>query len=312
MTATRGRGPVAGIVLLLVGLPLLLALADAISYHRHNRNNGSLVSEGEVREYVLHVPRSFDPAKPTPLVISLHGAGSWPADQRDISRWDALADREGFMVVYPAGAGRIRSRIWHADRGPGLARDVRFIADLIDTLQVAYNIDPARVYVNGLSNGAGMAFVLSCTLADRIAAVGLVASALLLPWDWCPEDRPMPVIAFHGTADPITPYHGGTTWVASMAFPDVPTFVAAWARRNGCAATPHDSMVAPDVTLRAYADADCDAGVALYAVEDGGHAWPGGQPIPEWFAGPTSQSIDATRLMWAFFRDRRLPGLRPK
>ncbi len=66
------------------------------------------------------------------------------------------------------------------------------------------------------------------------------------------------------------------------------------------------------VTLHAYADADCDAGVALYAVEDGGHAWPGGQPIPEWFAGPTSQSIDATGLMWAFFRDRRLPDIRPK
>ena len=55
---------------------------------------------------------------------------------------------------------------------PGLTRDVRFISELIDTLEAAYNIDPARIYANGLSNGGGMAFVLSCTLSDRIAAVG--------------------------------------------------------------------------------------------------------------------------------------------
>jgi len=297
-----------GTVLLLVSLPVAYAVWDAVSYNHHNRNNGSFVSGAEIREYLLHVPTTYDPATPTPLVISLHGAGSWPADQRDISGWNALADRERFLVVYPAGAGRIRSRIWRADGGPGLERDVRFIADLIDTLRTTYNIDPARIYANGLSNGAGMAFVLSCTLADRIAAVGLVSSALLLPWDWCTEGRPMPVVAFHGTADPITPYDGGTTWVADKRFPEVPSFMGRWASRNGCTTPPRDALVAADVTLRTYADSGCGAEVALYAIEGGGHAWPGGQPIPEWFAGSTSTSIDATQLMWAFFRDRRLMG----
>jgi polyhydroxybutyrate depolymerase len=310
-TATRGRRRVVGIVLLLVGLPLLVALAEAVSYRHRNRNTGSLVSGGEAREYLLHVPKIYDPTTPTPLVISMHGAGLWPAAQRDISRWNVLADEEGFIVVYPAGVGGARPRIWRANRGAGLPRDVRFIADLIDTLRTAYNIDPGRIYANGLSNGAGMAFVLSCTLADRIAAVGLVASALLLPWEWCTEKRPMPVITFHGTADPVTPYHGGVTWIAPTAFPDVPTFIAKWARRNGCAAPPHDSTVASDVTLRAYSDGDCDASVALYTIERGGHAWPGGQPVPAWFAGPTSRSIDATRLMWEFFRGQRLAGNRP-
>jgi polyhydroxybutyrate depolymerase len=302
----RRRGSATGIVLLLVSLPSLVALVEAVSFHGRNRNTGSLVSGGETREYLLHVPKGYDATTPTALVISLHGGALWPAAQRDLSRWNALADEEGFIVVYPAGAGRIRSRIWHVNRGPGLPRDVQFIADLIDTLRAAYNIDPERIYANGLSNGAGMAFVLSCTLADRIAAVGLVASALLLPWEWCAEPRPMPMIAFHGTADPITPYHGGVTWVAPTPFPDVPAFVAKWARRNGCATSPRDSTVASDVSLLAYLRGDCAAAVALYTVKGGGHAWPGGQPVPEWFAGPTTRSIDATRLMWGFFREHRL------
>jgi polyhydroxybutyrate depolymerase len=297
---------VTGIVLLLVGLPSLVALVEAASFYRRNRNDGSLVSGGETREYLLHVPEGYHATKATPLVISLHGGALWPAAQRDLSRWNALADEEGFIVVYPAGAGRIRSRAWHVDRGPGHRRDVRFIADLIDTLRAAYNIDPERIYANGLSNGAGMAFVLSCTLADRIAAVGLVASALLLPWEWCAEPRPMPMIAFHGTADPMAPYHGGTSWVVPTPLPDVPGFVANWARRNGCATTRRDSTVAADVTRSTYGRGDCDAAVALYTIEGGGHAWPGGQPVPEWFGGRTPRSLDATRLMWKFFREHRL------
>ena len=308
---SRSRGRVRGIVLLLVSLPLLVALVEAVSFQSRNRNNGSLDSGGETREYLLYVPKTHDATKPTPLVISLHGGALWPAAQRDISRWNALADEQGFIVVYPAGAGRARHRVWRVNRGPGLPRDVRFIADLIDTLRAAYNIDPARIYADGLSNGAGMAFVLSCTLSDRIAAVGMVASALLLPPEWCADRRPVPMIAFHGTADPVTPYAGGTTWVAATTFPDVPTFVSKWARRNGCAPTASDSVVATDVTRRAYTKCEGDAAVVLYTIQGAGHSWPGGGPVPEWFAGSTSRTIDATREMWEFFRDHPLGSTSP-
>src|SRR3989441_5213315 len=75
----------------------------------------------------------------------------------------------------------------------GLMRDVRFISELIDTLRAAYNIDPTRIYANGLSIGGGMAFVLSCTLSDRVAAVGMVAAAQSLPSSWCTDHRPVPI-----------------------------------------------------------------------------------------------------------------------
>ncbi len=188
----------------------------------------------------------------------------------------------------------------------GEKREVRFISELIDKLEAAYNIDPARIYADGLSNGGGMAFVLSCTLSDRIAAIGMVASAQLLPWSWCTGRRAVPMIAFHGTADPMTPYTGGRTWVAPDTFPSIPRWAASWARRNGCGAKPVESEVAPDVTRIEYTHCADDAAVVLYKIQGGGHSWPGGKPMPEWFVAPTSNGVDATSVMWRFFREHPL------
>src|SRR4051812_5035774 len=144
----------------------------------------------------------------------------------EVSEWNRLADSQRFIVVYPSGTGT--PRIWHAGRGPRLMKDVRFIADLIDKLEADYNIDPQRIYANGLSNGGGMSFVLSCTLSDRIAAVGLVAAAQTLPWSWCTDRRAVPMIAFHGTADPMVAYDGGASWTSPQPFPSVPKWAANW------------------------------------------------------------------------------------
>jgi polyhydroxybutyrate depolymerase len=91
-----------------------------------------------------------------------------------------------------------------------------------------------------------------------------------------------------------------------VALPDVPGFAASWARRNGCAADPAESAVAPDVIRRTYTDCAGNAAVVLHTIGGGGHTWPGGTPLPEWFAGPTTRSIDATREMWAFFQQHTL------
>ncbi|HEX6627255.1 MAG TPA: PHB depolymerase family esterase [Gemmatimonadaceae bacterium] len=314
----RDRRVVLGAALALVGLPAAIVPIEAVSFYSANRENGSFVSSGEKREYVLYVPSSYDRARPTPLVISMHGAGLWGAAQRDISRWNELADRKGLIVVYPSGVGGNGVRIWRAEPGDGLTKDVRFISDLIDTLSSAYNIDSTRIYANGLSNGGGMSFVLSCTLSNRIAAVGLVGAAETLPWRWCErweegsgkkeEGRPVPVISFHGTADPAVPYNGGRSWISPRPFPNVPRWSANWAKRNRCGNNPLESMVTSDVTRREYTDCAENASVVLYTIHGGGHTWPGGTPLPEWFVGRTTRSIDATSLMWAFFSEhpRRL------
>lgn len=300
----RDRRVVLGAALALIGLPVAIVPIEAVTFYSANRDNGSLVSSGEKREYVLYVPNSYDRSQPAPLVISMHGAGLWGAAQRDISGWNALAERKGFIVVYPSGVGGRGVRIWRVDPGEGLTRDVRFIADLIDTLGASYKIDSTRIYANGLSNGGGMSFVLSCRMSNRIAAVGLVGAAETLPWRWCAEreaQRPIPVISFHGTADPIVPYNGGTTWISPRPFPNVPKWSADWAKRNRCADDPLESTVTSDVTRLEYTRCAADAAVVLYTIRGGGHTWPGGAPLPEWFVGRTARSIDATSLMWDFF-----------
>ncbi len=292
-------------VLVLIALPVVLALTEAVSFYVMNRTNGTIVSSGQKREYLLYVPKSYDRTRPTPLVISMHGAGGWPAHQKETSQWNQVAEREGFIVVYPAGGPRGGPRVWRVN-GSSLERDVRFISELIDTLKAAYNIDPTRVYANGLSNGGGMAFVLSCTLSDRIAAVGMVAAAHLTEWSWCTDQRAVPMIAFHGTADRMTPYNGGKTFVAPRAFPSIPAWMSMWAGRNRCGPDPVESAVAADVTRLEYPNCADNAAVVLYRVQGGGHSWPGGKPLPEWFVGPTSNGVDATSQMWAFFREHRL------
>lgn len=291
--------------LLILMLPAALAVTQAVSFHAKNRNNGTIVSSGERREYLLHVPRNLDRTKPAALVISLHGAGGWPALQRDLSRWNELADREGFIVVYPAGRDTAGPRIW---RMTG-EHDPQYIADLIDKLSVEHNIDRRRIYANGLSNGGGMSFALSCRMPDRFAAIGMVGAALLLPPTWCKSTEAMPMIGIHGLRDTMAPYHGGPSWIAPAFAPFLP-FGAAWARRNRCAAGAQDVELRDGVTRREYKQCANDAAVVLYTLRDGGHTWPGGAELPEWFAGKTIHDFDATAEMWRFFEQHpRRDGL---
>ena len=97
----RNGKAVIGAVLALIILPVLLVLVEAVGFRVANRTNGSFMSSGQKREYLLYVPRSYDRSKPTALVISLHGAGMWGAAQKETSQWNRVADEHGFIVVYP-------------------------------------------------------------------------------------------------------------------------------------------------------------------------------------------------------------------
>jgi len=112
----KRRKIVVGAVAIIIGLPVVLALVTWVSFYAlvssfaPNRTNGTIVSSGEKREYLLYVPRSYDRAKPTPLVISMHAAMNWPAFQMKLSQWNKVADENGFIVVYPAGERDVQRR----------------------------------------------------------------------------------------------------------------------------------------------------------------------------------------------------------
>jgi polyhydroxybutyrate depolymerase len=254
-------------------LILLAAYARAVYTPPAGEISGRIDSGGETRAYVLHVPPSYDPSAPVPLVISLHGFAEWPAHQMEISRWNDLADRFRFLVVYPAGTGfPPRWRIRGSETGSTVPMiDAEFISNLIDTLAGQYAIDPARVYANGLSNGGGMSDMLACTLSDRIAAVG-------------------GSVSFH------------------EAFPPVTVWAADWAARNGCGDAPAELPPTGEVTGIRYGECRDGAEVILYTIHGGGHAWPGSRPLPEWLVGRTTQDIDATAVMWEFFLRHPIPS----
>ena len=262
------------------------------------------LTSGEIeRQYIVFVPSGYDPSQHTPLVLSLHGYTSNAAEQQIYTGWNEVAERENFILVYPQATGNpTRWFAYHTPytyAGQPTTDDVQFVRDLLAQLIEDYCVDPARIYVNGLSNGGAMTHRLACEFTDQIAAVGMVAGAFVEN-EPCDSPRPIPVIAFHGTDDETVPYEGGGY------FAPVEAWTAAWAARNGCAPTPEELPAQGEVSGIAYVDCDDDAEVILYTIDGGGHTWPGASPLFDAIVNPTTQDIDANETMWDFFVEHPL------
>ena len=257
----------------------------------------TLESGGETRRYILYTPDSVDWSQPVPVVFSLHGFASNAGQQMEFSRWNDVADANGFLSVYPQGTG-FPAR-WNAGavagRNPDGADDVAFLRALAAELVETRCADPGRLFVNGLSNGGGMTYRLACEAADVFAAFGGVAGAYFEQLD-CRPSRPAPFLFFHGTADPIVPYEGGP------GLPNVPAFVAGYAAMTGCGDTTTPLPANGSVTGIEYDGCPGGAQVGLYTIDGGGHTWPGGIPLPGFITGETTQDISASETLWAFYQ----------
>ena len=140
--------------------------------------------QGRRRTYIVHVPPGFDRSRALPLVIVLHGGVVNAYFTAYNTGMNATADREGFIVAYPNGTGRLEDRILTWNVGFGFAYalrnnvdDVGFIRELINRTLGEYGADPRRVYATGISNGGIMSYRLASEASDLIAAVAPVAGA---------------------------------------------------------------------------------------------------------------------------------------
>lgn len=257
---------------------------------------------------MLHVPKSYQASKPTSLVICFHGFAEWPAHVMRISGWNEVAEEHGFIAVYPRGRGFPLRWFCNGRNGDDLkgAQDVQFISDLIDQLQACYSIDTNRVYASGLSNGGGMSCLLACRLSNRIAAVGSVSGAYLLRQSEWTAARKVPVILFHGTDDPLVPFHGGPSKVFPVPFPNVPDWVRWLGANHGCLPEPTKLADSGSANGLRYHGSPDETEVVFYALNGGGHTWPGGGKMPAFLVGHTPTDINATRLMWDFFQKHAL------
>lgn len=277
---------------------------------------------GRNRSYIVHVPPGCDDTKPIPLVIVLHGGGGNAAGAMRMTGMSAKSDRERFIVVYPNGTGALTDRMltWNAGNCCGYAfdrrvDDVGFIRALIARLESDFKIDPARIYVTGMSNGAMMAYRVACEISDKVAAIAPVSGALNCD---CRPKKPISVIIFHGTADKNVLYEGGHPVKREdkrdRIDKPVSHAVAFWVGYDGCSPTPIKQEKG-NITIETYPGGREGTEVVLYTIKGGGHAWPGGTGGPVLTVpllrmvepmrrtpAIEPRSISATELIWDFFK----------
>ncbi len=252
--------------------------------------------EGKMRNAEVHVPASVNAENPTSLVLNFHGFSSNASQEALLSLMNTASDERGFIVVYPNGI----DFSWNAGKCCGNAasleiNDVGFVSALIDKLSADYCIDPKRVFATGMSNGGFLTNRLGCDLSEKIAAIAPVAGVLGIPLSTCSPGRKVPVMHFHGTADLLVPYEGGGV----LDFPSVEKSIGRWREINSCGAASEVIFDKGDSECITALDCAEGADVTLCTVQNGGHTWPGGTPVPA--GGITSMDLDATNQMLDFF-----------
>jgi polyhydroxybutyrate depolymerase len=263
---------------------------------------------GHQRTFIVHVPTGYSATTAVALVLNLHGSGSTALAQESFSGMDATSNEQTFIVAYPQGL--IVSGTGFDWNVPGVpliggayppkdsANDITFLVDLVGHLESTYCVNRTEVYATGMSGGGRMASQLACDASDVFAAVAPVAG-LRRPTP-CPTTRPVPVIAFHGIADPIDPYKGNgqAYWTYS-----VQEAASMWADQDGCDVN-STTRLHKHYTLTTYAKCKSGAQVELYSLKGEGHEWPGGptmSPLITDVLGPQSNAVNANDVMWSFF-----------
>ena len=270
--------------------------------------------DGRTRTYRVVTPLSVPRDRAVPLLVALHGGiGSGTQFERT-SGFDALAQRHGFVVVYPDGieiggaSAFAAGHVWNGGRCCGQAArvqvdDVGFIRTVIDQVERSRAIDPHRVYAAGHSNGAIMAYRLACELSDRIVAIGLQAGTI--ETTSCSPARPVSVLAVHGTADTNIPIGGGHgSGVSAIAFSSPVDAVGTFARADRCTgSTRHTDPQHTDLDVESWHGCSAGTGVELIRVR-GANARVDGSPEPTRRHRPGRCPLPGIRLVG---RDLVLP-----
>jgi poly(3-hydroxybutyrate) depolymerase len=237
-----------------------------------------LESGGRQRRFKVHIPPSYHPDKPTPLVLCFHGGGGTMREIEQVSEMSVKADESGFIVVYPqAAAHRNTPPRWYTTIEEE-NHDVQFIRDLLEHLGDRLSLDPARIYATGYSNGGTFSDSLGCQLSGHFAAIASVVGSHAEPIAACAPEREIAILILCD-AHQCAPSTAGPDWAPH------------WVDRYGCDPTPAVSVQQETVTRKSWANCPGESTVTLYTFFLGGHTW---------FKEP----IRATDLIWAFFEQQ--------
>jgi polyhydroxybutyrate depolymerase len=287
---------------MLLALALLAGAAVAGDVHH-------LTVDGRERTYRVYRPAGLDHRRTVPLVIMLHG-GFGTGEQAEKSYgWDAEADGHGFIVAYPDG----HRRSWNAGGnccGPALRDnfdDVAFLTALIRTMEKSDAVDPRRVYLTGMSNGAAMSYRYACEGPLPVAAIGSVSGSFAYA---CQHPHPVSVMEIHGLDDRNIPFAGGHGSKAATDVQWLPVQASLDAFRD---ADVCNVPALEEKGLVVTSTAKCEKGreVVLITVAGAGHQWPGsrrpGMVGRLLGLDPPSAALDATDTLWNFFAHYSAP-----
>jgi polyhydroxybutyrate depolymerase len=236
--------------------------------------NRSIDVSGTTRTYVLHVPSSVTAQTPAPLVVDFHSLMSTGASEESLSSYTAMSDQQGFVIAFPDGI----DGAWNIGPCCTMSRsvdDLSFAKALVVDIEKQGCIDPKRVYAVGYSMGGGMSHYLACNAADVFAAVAPAAFDLLVESEEpCHPSRPITVLSFRGTADPIVPYDGGASnppngLNVTIHFLGAQGTLQKWAQLDGCTGSPS----AEDSNgCSTYSQCQAGVEVTLCTTQGGGHS----------------------------------------
>lgn len=267
-----------------------------------NPEANTLFHDGLTREYILHVPDSYDGSTPVPLMMSFHGFGGSAISFKNTTNMSPIADSEGFILVYPQGASLNGFSHWNAGldtpENKSDVDDFGFVEALINKLSAEYNIDQNRIYACGFSNGAFFSYSLACYHSDLIAAIGSVSGSMIDETKVnCSPVHPTAMINLHGTYDFIVPYDGGEG-IEPIA--DVITY---WTQFNNTDTVPSISSVESNgktVERHLYSNGDNNTSVVHYKVIGGDHSW----------LDINYEGSNTSQLIWDFVSKYDKNGLR--
>lgn len=269
---------------------------------------------GIERSYLIHVPRGLKRSESVPLVLVFHGGRGTSKRAERATGFSRLADKERFIVVYPQGIGNQWNdgRDFRARRGAKTPElELAFVSSIIDRISEEHRIDQNRVFATGMSNGGFFSHLLGARMSDRIAAIAPVIGGISveLAKDFKPL-RPVSVLIIQGTEDPLVPYGGGSVLRNRGRFIGTEAAAQLWRKAIGAepapqVRTPAERIKRDGCTVETYLWKRGNEGteVLLYKLVGAGHTWPGGsQYLPRWLIGGVCREIDATELIWRFFK----------
>jgi len=240
----------------------------------------TLTHDGLEREYILHVPASYDPDTPAPLLFCFHGLGITANLNMIYTNFKAIADTAGFILIHPQGTKAQGLTHWNVGgfTAGSTVDDVGFTESLLETISNEFNINPNKVYSTGMSNGGYMSFLLACQLSDKFAAVASVTGSMTPEtFDECNPQHSTPILQIHGDSDETVPYDGNPDFSKSIN-----QVLEYWIDFNSCNFPPTitaiediDTSDGSTVEQNVYSGGNNGVSVEHFKVFGGGHDWPG-------------------------------------